>query len=228
MINVVCLEIENPGNLGAIARVMKNFGLKNLILINPKCKKNDLEAVHRAKHAKHVLKRAKIVGMDSLKNFDYIIGTTSKLGTDYNIPRTPITPEELGKRIVSIKSKKIAILLGKESSGLTNKEILMCDFIVTIPADKEYPALNISHALAIILYEIFNKINKEKITDFEMASKKEKEVILKLINKIINKMEFATQEKKETQKKVWKRIVGKAMLTKREAFALLGFLKKLS
>jgi TrmH family RNA methyltransferase len=227
MISVVCIEIENPGNLGAIARIMKNFGLKNMILINSKCNKNDLEAVHRAKHAKDVLKKAKNKDIDYLKKFDYIIGTTSKLGTDYNIPRTPVTPEELGKRIIKIKNKKIAILLGKESSGLTNKQILMCDFIVTIPANKEYPALNISHALSIILYEIFKNTNKEKITDFEMASKKEKDVILKLINKIIDNMDFATEQKKETQKKLWKRIVGKSMLTKREAFALLGFLKKL-
>lgn len=229
MISVVCIEIGNPGNLGAIARIMKNFGLKDLVLINPKCDKNDIEAVHRAKHAKDVLKKAKLanVSCSCLEKFDYVIGTTSKLGTDYNIPRTPITPEQLGKRIMSIKNKKIAILLGRESSGLTNKEILICDFIVTIPANKKYPALNISHALSIILYEIFKHTSKEKITDFKMASKKEKEVILELINKIIDKMEFATEQKRETQRKLWKRIIGKAMLTKREAFALLGFLKKL-
>lgn len=227
MISIVLIEPKTQGNLGAIARVMKNFEFDELILINPKCKTGK-EAIKRAKHAKDILQNAKIKNINYLKNFDYIIGTTAVLGTDYNIPRSPLMPEELAKKIVKIKNSKIAILFGREDTGLTTEEIRRCDFIVNIPASKNYKTLNISHALAIILYEIFNLKNKNITKEkFIPASKKEKEQILKMVGKILDKMEFATKSKKETQKKVWKRIIGKGMLTKREAFALMGFLKKL-
>jgi len=88
--------------------------------------------------------------------------------------------------------------------------------------------MNISHAVSIILYELFQKSKKPKINDHIIfASNKEKEVINKMFNKILNKLEFSTKEKKDTQKKVWKRIIGKSFLTKREAYALIGLLRKL-
>ncbi len=226
MISIVLIEPENEGNIGAAARVMKNFGFRDLILIEPKCKIGK-EATGRAKHAKDILKKVKVKDKDYLKEFDYLIGTTAKLGTDYNIPRSPIYPDELSKKLVD-KKGKFAILFGREGKGLTNREILMCDFIVHIPATKKYPTLNMSHAVSIILYEL-KKLELRKVIEkrYVILSKKEKEQILKMINQILDKMEFTTKEKKEIQKKAWKRMIGKAMLTKREGYALMGFLRKL-
>ena len=111
---------------------------------------------------------------------------------------------------------------------MNNKEINLCDILVTIPASKNYPTFNVSHALTIILYEIFKKSSVDKSNShINFATKKEKEIILKYINQTLNRMEFATKEKKENQKRVWKRIIGKAMPTKREAFVVMGFLRKL-
>lgn len=226
MIKLVLVGIQNPGNLGAIARVMKNFGLKDLILINPKCEPKTEEAIYRAKHAKQILKKAKIVDIGYLQNFDYVIGTTSKIGSDYNIPRVPITPEHFALTIN--KKAKTALLIGRENHGLTNKELELCDFIVTIPTSKKYPAMNISHSVAIILYELFKGSRKQKLGDrITPMTRKEKEIILKKVDNILSKMYFSTEQKRETQRKVWKRLITKAMLTKREAFALLGFLRKL-
>ena len=227
MIEIILMEPEISGNIGAIARVMKNFGFKDLVLINPKCDHLSQEARNRAKHANDLLRNAKIEKKGYLKSYDYLIGTTASLGTDYNIPRSPISPEQLGEKLSAIKKSKIGLLFGREGQGLTNKEIQKCDFIVTIPTPKEYPTLNISHSLSIILYEIFKKLNKKTtISHISPASKKEKEIILKLVDDVLNRLEFATKEKKETQRIIWKRMIGKAMLTKREAFALLGFLRK--
>ncbi len=227
MIYVILIEPKTPGNVGAIARVMLNFDLKNLILVNPKCDHLSPEAIRRAKHAKPILKNAKIVGFSYLKKFDYLIGTTSKLGRDYNIPRSPLLPEQIAEKITGRK-EKIAILFGREDSGLTNKEILACDFIINIPTSK-YSALNISHAAAIIFYELFKEKGKKELAKrIPPITKKEKEIILKLINEKLKLMPFETEQKRETQRRLWKRIIGKAMLTKREAFALLGFLRKLN
>ena len=106
--------------------------------------------------------------------------------------------------------------------------MLAGDFIVTIQSSKSYPTLNAAHAATIIFYEIFQKIGKEKVNEHIItATKIEKEIILKKVGNILNKMEFSTEEKKETQRRIWKRILGKSFMTKREAYALLGFLRKL-
>ena len=114
-------------------------------------------------------------------------------------------------------------MIGPESSGLSNEQILNADFVVTIPAAKKYPTMNISHACVVLFYELFDKC--ENIN--ELASVKDKEVLLDYIKNVLNKMEFSTKEKKQTQKIVWKRLLGKSFLTKREAFALIGFFKKI-
>lgn len=227
MISIILIEPEIAENVGFIARAMKNFDFENLISINPKC---DLDkAVKTAKHAKDIIKKAKIKKFSCLKKFDYLIGTTAILGTDYNIPRNPISPEQLSEKLLKINLKKvnIGILIGREGSGLNNKEINLCDILVSIPASKKYPTLNISHSVSIILYELFkNKKNKSN-EHIKFATKKEKEIIFNYINKVLDKLEFTTKEKKETQKKIWKRVIGKALLTKREAFAVMGFFRKI-
>jgi len=224
MISVALMKPINPGNVGAIARAMKNFELKNLILINPKCSPKHKEAVKRAKHAQEILKKAKIVkNFSYLKRFDYIIGTTSNVGsTDYNIPRLPVKPEEL-----RIENKNSVLLFGREDSGLTNEEIMKCDFIVSIPASKKYPVLNISHAATIIFYEMFKHKEENSHSHIRMAEGKDKDLLLKLVNQSLNRLRFSTPDKKETQKRLWKRVIGKSFLTKREFQAMCGFFKKI-
>lgn len=226
MISIILVEPSLSGNLGAICRAMKNFGLKELILINPKCSKDSKTAHNRAKHAQDILNNCKIKDWNYLKKFDYLIGTTAKLGTDYNISRSPLTPSQLSSVIPD--NKRVGIVFGRESSGLTNSEIAKCDFIVTIPTSPKYPAMNLSHSVAIVLYELFKNSKDRKVGDqINTASRKDKEQILKMVDGVLDKINFATKEKKETQRLVWKRIVNKAFLTRREAFAIMGFFRKL-
>jgi len=86
MIYIILMEPENEGNVGAIARVMKNFGFKNLVMINPKTEITEVTKA-RAKHAQDILNNAKITNSSFLKTMDTLIGTTAKVGTDYNITR---------------------------------------------------------------------------------------------------------------------------------------------
>ena len=228
MIEIILVEPSKPENLGAIARAMKNFDFNKLILINPKIKKNDGKALIVAKHGKDILKKAKVEKSSYLRKLDYLIGTTAILGTDYNIPRNPINPEQLALKLSKINKKvDIGILIGREGSGLNNKEINLCDVLVTIPSSKKYPTLNISHSVSIILYEIFKKTENKSDSHIKFATKKEKEIINLYFNRILDKLKFSTKEKKETQKKVWKRVFGKAFMTKREAFTVMGLFRKL-
>ena len=218
MITVILVEPKNSGNVGAIARTMANFGCSNLVLVNPRCNHLSQTARNRAKWAQDVLKKAKI--KKSIPKMQTLVATTARIGTDYNIPRSPISPKELSE----IAKGNIGLIFGRESSGLTNEEIKLADFVVTIPASKKYPVMNLSHSVAILLYELSKEDHTSHI---QSASKAEKQQILKMLNKTLNKMDFKTPSKKQTQKIVWKKLLGKSFLTKREAFALMGFFKKL-
>ena len=230
MIAVILVEPEWASNVGAVARVMGNFGFKELVLVDPKCSVTELDAVKRAKHALNVLKKAKIKKWDELEfEFDYLIGTTSKLGSDYNIPRLPISLEQLSSRLneFSLKGKKIGLVFGREGDGLHNDEIKKCDMLVSIPSSVKYAALNLSHAVGVVLYEIFKQTKKEKVGEkFNLISGKEKKKLIELIDSKIDGIEFNTKDKKKNMKMLWRRLIGKSFLTKREAFGLFGFFRK--
>lgn len=223
MVDVILVEPQSAGNIGSVARVMKNFGASNLLLVRPKANHQSITARKMAMHGSDILAQAKKISWDDVLDYDVVIATTAKIGSDYNIPRTPITPKQAAGKIASIRKRKIALVLGREDRGLLSAEIKDCDFLVTIPTAK-YSTLNLSQAAAIILYELHAFKTKEFFTPI---SAKEKEVLNGLITNVIASLDFATKEKRETQRRVWKRVIGKSLLTRREAFALLGFFRKL-
>lgn len=224
----ICVVLSRPkfsGNVGAIARVMKNFGLKRLLLINPRCRTDTLAAKKNAKHAQDVLKSAKKVHWGSLEKFDLIIATTAKNYSDYNIPRLPLSPREAAKRLCQMKAKT-AILFGPEDDGLMNSEIMQADFCVKIPASKSYPTLNLSQSVAVFLYEIFMQ-KSDELKLIPALSAREKSLLQNKIKKLLKDMDFKTIDKRITQERLWKRLVGKGFLSKREGYALFGFFEKI-
>ena len=226
-ITIILIEPETPGNTGAILRSMKNFDFSSIILVSPKFNIADENLRNRAKWAKDLIKKIKVIKYDLKtlrKNFDYLIATTAKTGSDYNILRTPISPEQFAKKLSEIDKKtKIGIMIGREGPGLTNEEIKICDFTVTIPTSKKYGTMNVSHATTIILYEIFKKQNLDNITShIAPISRIEKEQIIKMINQKLDRMDFLTEGKRDTQRLLWQKILGRSLLSKREAYALMG------
>src|SRR3989338_3710580 len=221
---IILIQPENSGNIGAIARVMKNFGFSKLILVSPKAEINN-ECCQRAKHAKEIILKAKkydISRLSQLLNeFDIVIGTTGRTATDYNLTRSFIDIKEASD--ILIKYKNPAILFGREGKGLSNDELKLCDIVINIPTKDS--VMNISHACAVALYELSkNSKIREK---FNLASRKEKEKLLDLINDKLDRVEFETREKRETQKILWKRILGKTTITKREIQSMFGFFRKI-
>jgi tRNA/rRNA methyltransferase len=239
-ITVILIEPENAGNTGAICRAMKNFDFEELLLIGPKFKTDSDELRNRAKWANDLVDKIEILAKYNekvlkrlRKDFDYLVATTAKLGRDYNILRSPITPEQLAQRLseINLKTKKVSIgiVMGREGSGLTNEELEMMDFTVTIPTSKKYGTMNLSHATTIILYEIFKKISEENIiSHINPISEPERKQLMRLLDESMDKMQFQNEDKKDTQRIVWKKMINKSFLSKREAYALMGFLKKIS
>src|SRR3989338_7908791 len=118
MMEIILMEPRRQENLGAVARAMKNFDFENLVLISPKCRIG-VKARKVAKHANDILDKAKIKKSSYLKNYDYLIGTTAILGTDYNIPRNTISIEQLGNKLSALITKKNAN--NKKYSGKKNE-----------------------------------------------------------------------------------------------------------
>ena len=225
-IYIVFVECETPGNIGFLARTMANFGLKNLVLINPPTLTN--EAYYQATHGKYIVENAKI--FPTLDDFyqsqriDFKVASTGMAGGSYNLSRIPIKPEELGKSINV--SNKTAILFGREGNGLTNKEIDDCDICVSIPTDPTYPIMNISHAAAIIFYELFKNKHEFGVEGLVESSDLEKEYLIKDMQELIEYLDIP-DHKKRNGLKTFNNIVSRAFITGREAHTLKGILRRL-
>jgi TrmH family RNA methyltransferase len=224
-IYIVLVEPEYSGNVGFVARVMMNFGFKHLILINPKIDVN--EASIYAVHAKPILDDAIVLDdLTKLKDFtDFNIGTTSKRGHDYNLLRMAITPRMLADAISDVRGK-IGLIFGRESIGLKNEELKLCDVIVTIPTSHLYPSLNLSHAVAIILYELFLSKSSSKPAKYRESSQIEKEKLLEYFKNILDAINYPSH-KRERAFIVFKHIIGRSFISGREAFTLMGVFRRI-
>jgi len=225
-IYIVFVECETPGNIGFLARTMANFGLKNLVLINPPTLTND--AYYQATHGKYIVENAKIYQtLDEFyqsQRIDFKVASTGMAGGSYNLSRIPVNPEELGKSMNV--SNKIAILFGREGNGLTNNEIEDCDICVSIPTDPTYPIMNISHAAAIIFYELFKNKHDYGVEGLSEGSEFEKELVVRDMNDLIDSLDIP-EHKKKNGKKTFNNIISRAFITGRETHTLKGILRRL-
>ncbi|WP_424355242.1 RNA methyltransferase [Methanobacterium sp. MBAC-LM] len=226
MIYVVFVEPESPGNIGFLARTMKNFAFNDLVLINP-CELKK-EAYYQAMHAKDIIWNHKEYG--SLEEFieaekiDFTVGTTRMAGGSYNVSRIAVTPEQFAESLNI--TGNIAIVFGREGNGLYNEEIALCDVVVTIPTNDEYPVLNISHAAAIVLYELFKREKNYPREELEVALKSEKELLIEEMDELIKYTGYP-EHKMKTASTVFKNIIGRAFISGREAHTLIGTLRRL-
>ncbi|NJL44261.1 MAG: RNA methyltransferase [Nitrosarchaeum sp.] len=224
--DIILIRPQHAGNVGSICRLIKNFGAGRLILVNPACEINE-DARRLAMHGKDILADAKIVPALPT-TYDLLIATTSQTGGAYNLPRTPLLPRQAAERLAQARGK-VAIVFGPEDAGLTNEEILSCHLTLTIPASAAYPTLNLSHSAAVILYELFHEEHGARVrANFPLATENQKKTLDRLLKEIIGTHAWGTPQRAQTQERLWHNIIGRSMLTSREAQSLLGFLKKSS
>ncbi len=154
---VVLVEPKFEGNIGAIARGMKNFGLSELRLVRPVPLID--EAYRRAKHARTLLDHAKrYTSLDAaVSDLDLVVATSGVAGGRSKKPlRVALEPVELSERLAQY-SGRVAIVFGAEDTGLTNDLVAQCDLLVSIPTAPSYPILNLSHAATVIFYELYRE-----------------------------------------------------------------------
>ncbi len=241
---IVLVRPEHAGNIGSIARIMKNFNFEKLVIYNPIADEKSIksyEAQGFAMHGKEILLSADIIEAEDenqyisgfsnyLKKFDLVIATTARGMRNTNIRRLAIFPEDLTIP-VSEKGRNIAILFGRESRGLTNEEISCADIILRIPASNEYSALNLSHACGIILYEVFKKINLIDIGRGEhpvlLADKEDRNLLYSFVKNLIDKLKIRSH-KEENVFLAYKNVFERALMSKKELSLITGLFSKLN
>lgn len=152
-VRVVMVDTSHPGNIGAAARAMKTMGLADLCLVSPK-NFPAREASDRATGAQDVLDQAKVVDTldDAIADCGLVVGASARSRT---LPWPMLNPRELADRVAEHPpGSKVAILFGRESSGLTNEELARCHYHVHIPSNPEFSSLNVASAVQVIVYEL--------------------------------------------------------------------------
>jgi len=221
-VRIVLLNPQEEGNIGSVARAMKNFGFKELYLVNP-C---DIGGGARAfaSHGRDVLESAKTVSsfQAAVEGCDYVVGTTGKKGGRKTPKREAVTPEQLKEMHLA---GKIALLFGNEASGIPNNILSKTDFVVRIPASPIYPILNLAQSVCIILYELSKKRFSKTVTGKPLA-KTEREQLDRFTKEIIAKV-YEQPHQKRFIFSTLNRIYGKSMLTAQESSRIISFYRKI-
>lgn len=154
-IRFVMVNTSQPGNIGAMARAMKNMCLSELYLVNPKDFPDETgHARARSSGARDLLENAIVVNslQEAIKDCVLVVGASARLRS---IPWPVVNPREMGKQVVATaQTAPVAIVFGNETNGLSNEELEQCNALVNIPASSEYSSLNIAAAGQVLAYEI--------------------------------------------------------------------------
>ena len=147
-------------NIGSVARAIKNFNIKKLRIVNPRCSWPNQKALATSVGARDILKSTKIYNSleKSIGDLDIVFASTSRIR---KVNKRIISVLDLKKKIK--KNQKIGIIFGPESSGLSNDEINCADFLVKIPTNNKFSSLNLSHSAIIFCFQIFEHFSKKKI-----------------------------------------------------------------
>ncbi len=224
--SVILVEPKYAGNVGSVARVMKNLGCEDLVLVKPPELGKDARKM--ATHAQDVLKNARVFSKFSqLKDkFDFLIATSAIIATDKNTLRTPVFPQEVKNSVEHLKEGKIGLVFGREDYGLLNEEIKECDLLVTIPTSEEYPTLNVAQAVGILLYELmdFKKTIRKGKRKFKKVNALEKKILLEKFDALVK--EVYKEPRRGLAKKTFRTLIGRAFISGKEAATLTGIFRK--
>ena len=229
-ISIVLYKPKYAGNIGSVARAAKNMGISNIVVVGTA--DFDREAMQqRSTHlASDVLDSIQYCeGIEeALGSFNYIVGTTARLGK----ARGPfIAPRTVARDIADISKKnKVALLFGPEDTGLANEELRLCHAVVTIPTSREFTSLNLSHAVMILCYEIFTASSSATTLATatpKLALSSELEGMYGQIKTLLADIEFLNPENPDYWIMHLRRFFSRAGLLSREAGLIRGICRKL-
>ena len=234
-VRIVLVRPIRPGNLGAVCRAMVNMGLSDLVLVAPECDRGDPQAQGFAARAKPLLERARIV--DSITAaLDGCVKTfaTSAKGGMYR--RQAGVSAENGAELAleAMANGRVAIAFGPEDHGLVMRELLEFDRVIEIPADPEYPVLNLAAAVTVVCYELRQEWlrrvggSQAVLNDEPLASDERKRTLYAKLFEALDEIGFfGGQQNPDHLKFALRRIFGRVDLTVNEVDILIGMTQQI-
>lgn len=228
-IRVVLIGTKHPGNIGAAARAMKTMGLRQLYLVNP-AEFPSPKAVAMASNADDLLAAAIVVDNleQALAGCGLVIGTSAR---QRKLPLSLLMPRECAELMTQHStSQTVALVFGREDTGLLNEELDRCHYHVTIPANPEYSSLNLAAAVQVLSYELRvaslkEPLNPEPLDDeFALASAEYIEQFYQHLDKVLHRIRFLDSHNAERIMRRLRRLFGRTMLERKELNILRGIL----
>lgn len=228
-VKIILVEPAGARNVGSVARVSKNMGLSSLVLVNPHCDPLSEEALHMAVHAKDLLTQAKIVSSlpEALRGCHRAIATTAR-------PRSLQTPLETPKNALPwllTENLTSALIFGPEDRGLSNEELIYAQRFVCIPANPDYPSLNLAQAVGVCAYELYQASleDGERLSEnLNLATLDQIEGYYQHLEETLLRIGYLYPHTAASRMEKFRQLFGRIELTEEEVFMLRGILKQVN
>jgi TrmH family RNA methyltransferase len=225
-IRVVLIQPTHPGNIGATARAMANMGVADLVLVDPADFPSPV-ANARAAGADRILENARVVdSLDhAISDCTLVIGSTAR---QRSIRWPEQSPSEAMAAVLNHHQSTVAILFGRESSGLTNQELERCHSLIRIPVEESFSSLNLASAVTVILYELRKQILcASPVTDTaqdKSASAEEMRHFYVHLQQLVEKTEFSDGRSAKLHRKM-SRMFNRIQMYQQEVRMMRGLFK---
>ena len=235
-VKIILVEPAGPLNVGSIARVMKNFALKQLVLVNPQCDYLGEEATIMAVHAKDVLKKAISVPTlaQALQGCKRAIATTAR-----DRDNAPLqNPREVLPWLLEPQGQPAALIFGREDRGLSNEELNYAQKFMRIPTDAGYPSLNLASAVAISCYELSQsqqqKIDTQMLPESNFSTENKElaplevvEAYYEQLESLLLSIEYLYPHTAASRMEKFRLLYNRAQLKTQEVAMLRGILRQM-
>jgi tRNA (cytidine32/uridine32-2'-O)-methyltransferase len=224
LVRIVLIDPSHPGNIGSVARAMKNMALADLVLVRPRSFPH-AESTALAAGADDILANARVVESveQAVADCAFIAGTTSRPRSYY---WEFTTPRDVAGRIVALgPENRAALLFGSERYGLATEDLNLCNVLVRIPANPEYCSLNLAMSVQLAAYEIFMaREQPQSRTQLEMALAPSEDVehFYAHLHEVLNEIDFEDRTGHLMER--LRRLFNRAQLDRNELNILRGIL----
>jgi tRNA/rRNA methyltransferase len=226
-IRIVLVRPRGSGNIGSIARVMKNFGASELATVG-KARTRSFWARAMAVHGRDILADAKFYPTirQAIADCTLVVGTTCRAGL---YRKHSQTPRDLAPEIVAAaRTGKVAIVFGPEDHGLSNKDLEHCQLLITIPTHPDYQSLNVAQAAVICLYETYiASLTQAAKPNIERAEAEDIERLFDRMRRTLLKIGFLDSENPEHMLLAFRRILGRAGLEEKDVRIFTGLFRQI-
>ena len=215
-LHFVLVEPETPGNIGSAARALKTCGFEKLVLVNP-ANLDHPELSWLAHNSMDIIEKATIVPTfaDAIQDMKLVVGTTMRT-RKYKFPI--FNPREISDKLQTLAlSYPVAIVFGRESSGLANDELFHCHMLSTIQTATQIPSLNLAQSVMIYAHTFFmhlNNVNEEH--DYDLASHEEIEKYYDHLKKAMDQINFVPRDNPDGFLIRLRRLIGRAYPERRD------------